>query len=170
MVYGYIMKAAETGNYKVGVTSRLKQRLASYRTHSGENLSIEFFTEFENRDFARGWERAVLERFAAEWIRGEWIKGSSRLRDEIKTGVVLGSKSIAVTPEHRSKSGYRLTVRFPTDLMERMKQEVMIRSVVRPSYCLCDLVIDAMMEYLEPIATEDEWRRISIEYLGELYT
>lgn len=83
-----IYLVAEEGSLdvaKIGITELLSRRLCSIQSHNWRKLSIPYAFAVPTVDQARDIEQIILDVFAAERIRGEWIRVSpARLAQEVE--------------------------------------------------------------------------------------
>jgi hypothetical protein len=74
MHYGYLLRGTVTGLWKVGISGNVKRRIAQYKTHTPERITLEAVKEFYCEEEARDWEYILLRQFELDIEHGEWIR------------------------------------------------------------------------------------------------
>jgi hypothetical protein len=80
----YAIRASESGRIKVGITGKMKRRLAACRTSCPEPLSVVGVLEVPD-ERARDIEREIHWRYREHRVTGEWFNPSPELLAEISS-------------------------------------------------------------------------------------
>lgn len=165
-VYGYVISARESGNYKVGISKNVRARLANYRTHSSETILVEFVTAFGKQKEALAWQAAVLSKYAPYVLREGWFKESCGLGREIYDGQVGGSTSI--DPDHSAALmiSQRTTLQINEDLREEIEKDLARIRKGAPSYNLNDWINQAAWDALYTQSTVVLLERANVSSRG----